>query len=273
MFVLPDSVSLSEDWKRRLNEVKRKAMVADEGSTYFLQVSSHPVVSLFIVTGDKLNDTSNERSVHLHYSPQPECYPPVITDTSVLEAMGYEQYNKLNGTMMKKYPTLEEYKISLYSLFDDIDRTILENHGVRCYDDGCARNKAHTNVFYLHICDVLNIFINKKMHSGTTEVIVSTDMLMSIPTTMSNEFEDSYLRESNKEFLSSNVDFVYYCYAYLGNKSFVPIRTGIKDNSNTFVCSKFFMNNDHFVMHQYGKLQEINQNGCGITSKIAYRTI
>ena len=120
MFVLPASIALSDDWKRRLNDVKRKAKVADEGSTHFLQVSSHPVVSLFIVTGEKLNEMTNERCVHLHYSPQPECYPPVVTDTSVLEAMGYNQFNETNNTMndnRNKKISIDEYKTISRKIF------------------------------------------------------------------------------------------------------------------------------------------------------------
>ena len=49
----PASVGLSDEWKRRLDEVKVKAKVAEKGSTFFMEVSSLPVVSLFIVSGKK----------------------------------------------------------------------------------------------------------------------------------------------------------------------------------------------------------------------------
>ena len=188
-----------------------------------------------------------------------------------METMGYDKYlrdSKKKGVEI----TIDQYKRSLYSLFEDIDKSIAKYHGVRCFEDGCISNRTYPNVFYLHICDVLNI-IQNRMKNRSTEMEVKSDMLVAVSSIMKNDFESTYLRSENNDFLLCHIDFVYYCYAYVGNKSFIPIRTKTYNNCDVFESSKFFMNNEHFVMHQYGKMQEINQNGCGNISKIAYRSI
>lgn len=90
----PDSVGLSDEWRRRLDEVKEKAKVAEKGSTYFLEISSLPVVSLFIVTGDKINRLSSERETHLHFSSQPDTYPMVQDKVIAMQSIGYQHYLK-----------------------------------------------------------------------------------------------------------------------------------------------------------------------------------
>ena len=86
----PNSVGLSDEWKRRLDEVKDKAKVAEKGSTYFLEVSSLPVVSLFIVSGNKLDQSSNERETHLHFSSQPDTYPTIQDPFIAMQSIGYQ---------------------------------------------------------------------------------------------------------------------------------------------------------------------------------------
>ena len=175
---------------------------------------------------------------------------------------------------LQRLPTWQsnQYTCKLYDVFLDIDKAIRDNHGVKCYADGNTLNVERENIFYLHICDVLNIMV-KKINATPIEVVVKSELLNCIPTNLKNEFETIYLKQANSKFLYSEIDFIYYCYCYLGNTSFVPIRTKIANDNVTFKISKFFINNIHFQRHQYGKMQEINQNGCGIISKIAYRTI
>ena len=160
MYTLPESISNSLDWKRRIGYIKRKAKYADEGSTFFLQVSNHPVVSLFIVTGAIDTKNRDERLIHLHFEPQPDTYPNLVTSTSMMETMGYNDYMsscRSDETIMDK----EEYKKKFYACCEDIDKSIKVNHGVKCYEDGDSTNNSETNVFYLHVCDILHIMISK----------------------------------------------------------------------------------------------------------------
>ena len=104
-------------------------------------------------------------------------------------------------------------------------------------------------------------------------MVVKTKLLKKISDNLINDFEEVHLQSENRVFLEQNIDYIYYCYAYLGNTSFLPIRTEISINSEVFIHSRFFMNNEHYVRHQKGKLHQINQNGCGMATKVYYRTI
>ena len=123
-------------------------------------------------------------------------------------------------------------------LCEDIDASITKNHGVRCFEDGDKDNLMVRNVFYLHICDVINIIITRTSGEAI-DVVVPTDLLTIIPKDMTNDFELKFLREENRAFLMEHADFLYYCYAYIGNHSFIPIRTKLNDNSSIFVESPF----------------------------------
>ena len=270
MDIIPDSLGLTDEWKRMFGIIKDRAEHADEDDTFFLQVSSHPVISLFLVTGEEKDPTTGKKHVHLHYSRQDESYPMIVESKLQMEIMGFNLYKIRKGH--DSLVNMIVYKKKLSDLCLDIDNCIKENHGVKCYEDGDRHNHANINVFYLHICDVLNIFINKE-RKEVIKVTVSTKLLTSISKDIINEFDTSYLRDCNRDFLVDHIDFIYYSYAYLGNNSFIPIRTELNNELGIFAKSSFFMTNDHFIMHQFGKLQEINQNGCGLNSKLAYRSI
>lgn len=270
-YTIPHSILQSNDWNCRLNDVKRLACKAEQGSTFFLEVSSSPIVSLFIVTGDFSDKSKKERSTHLHFAPQTDEYPKMLASQKEVENMGYRKYMH-NRKQDDKILNIEQYKAKLYSVFEGIDNAIRTNHGIKCYADGDRTNLDGMNVFFLHICDVLNLMVMKKKEY-IAEVVIKSNMLKDLPVNITNDFETHFLKHSNEAFLYSEVDFIYYCYAYLGNTSFIPIRTKIDINDDIFINSRFFMNNDHFLKHQYGKLQEINQNGCGFISKLAYRSI
>ena len=70
-----------------------------------------------------------------------------------------------------------------------------------------------------------------------------------------------------------HVDFLYVCYAYYGNNSFVPIRTRVSITSTELKEASFFMNDNHFILHQIGKMKEFNQNDNRQDYRILYRTI
>ena len=112
-----------------------------------------------------------------------------------------------------------------------------------------------------------------KITNTRIEVVVRSNLLMDTSNDMINEFENLYLKKTDRTFLLNSIDLFYYCYGYLGNNSFVPIRTKVPSNSNYFRHSSFFTNNVYFLKHQIGKMHEINQNGCGLKSKHAYRSI
>ena len=49
-------------------------------------------MSLFITTGDFVNKSKKERSVHLHFAPQTDEYPKMLGSQKEVEGMGYMRY-------------------------------------------------------------------------------------------------------------------------------------------------------------------------------------
>ena len=247
MSTRPNAVGLSDEWKRRLNEIKEKAKVAEKGSTYFLEVSSLPVVSLFIVAGDKISTVTNENETHLHFAGQPDTYPSIQDPEIAIESIGYHQYllnNSENDCM-----DLTAFKSKFELLCEDIETASKESQGIKCHEDGSRQNTHITNVIYLHICDVLNIMMNKKK-GHKTQLVITSRLLPHITEELSNELDAIYLKDENRVFFYTNIDYIYYYYAYLSNHSILPIRSEISLTNDVFIYSRFFMNNDHYVRHQ-----------------------
>ena len=169
---------------------------------------------------------------------------------------------------------MESYCSLFEEVCQDIDRAILDFHGVKCYRDGNKDNNNKSNIYFLHVCDVLNCMSSKYMHQTLPEVGICTSTLIELPQVgVVNDLELKYLHNHLVEFLNLHLDYLYVCYAYYGNHSFMAIRTKIQKDNKIFKESLFFMNDDHFFKHQEGNLMEFNQNESRLESKIMYRSI
>ena len=271
-----------KEWQRRLENAKRCAEDGKEGDVYFLQVSSIPVVSLFITTGAKVDKLGVKRDVHLRFVGEPDYYPEAITEYIEMDRIGYNIFrNKIQLHGIKKQIdkygdlSMEDYHTFFVSTCKDIDSSIRDYHGVRSYRDGDKKNGANSNIFILHICDIFNLMGYKNIDvDAVPEVKVTTELLKELPrNTIVNDFEEVYLSCTNSEFLLLHLDFFYMIYCYYSNHSFMAIRLATKNRCSIFTQSSFFMNDDHFVNHQYGKIKEFNQNNSHLVSKVIYRTI
>jgi hypothetical protein len=109
-YELPQSISQSETWKKRLANVKKMANDAEDRSTFFLEVSSRLIVSLFVVALPKKAHKQEQRDVHLHFLQQPSEYPPHVKNKTELEAKGYGKY-LFNKTKKREVSvSKEQYK-------------------------------------------------------------------------------------------------------------------------------------------------------------------
>ena len=157
-----------------------------------------------------------------------------------------------------------------YNTCKDIDSSKKKYHRVLCYDDGNSTNKRVDNCYFLHICDIMNM-MSVRGKGYVPDIVVKTSMFETLPCNgVVNKFEKSHLNKSNVPFL---MDFFYRLYSYYSNTSFMSIRTSVSRDNVILNTSYFFMNNDHFLQHQIGKLAEFNQNEKDIQSKILYRSI
>ena len=147
-----------------------------------------------------------------------------------------------------------------------IDMSIEEFHGVKCYRDGDQRHEDKNNIYFMHICDILNV-IDKRRSNEVPELKIKTSLFQSLPEVgVVNELESRYLNPELFDFVVIHLDFLYLCYGYYCNHSFMAIRTTVEHTS-------FFMNDEHFLKHQKGKLLELNQNELRLHTRIMYRSI
>ena len=193
---------------------------------------------------------------------------------------GYASFQKsmkmdifLNLSTEFKDLTLDMYKDVFEQTCQIIDNSIVENHGVRCFTDGNPSNTTNKNCYFLHVCDIMNIMLSK--HKNTVPgVLVQSNLLQNLPShDVVNDLEYNLLSQKLLMFLVIHTDYFYTCYGYYGNHSFIPIRLNVDRNNEVLTTSSFFMNDKHFVTHQFGKLKELNQNETNVISRVMYRSI
>ena len=277
---IPEHLLHSADFRRRLDNAKFCATNGREGEVYFLQASKTPLVSCFITTGQFLNKTVNERSVDLRFVYQHAGYPLSVRSNKESEDLGYKSFQTAleNDTFEDISDQFKELTKSEYSLlFEEtcvyIDTCISANHGIRCYTDGDIKNKSNTNNWFLHVCDMLNILYERR-GDCIPKVVVKSTLLDKLPSKkIVNDLDSKNIPLKNRNFMMLHVDYFYICYGYFGNYSFVPIRTQVDKESKVFHLSSFFSNDDHFMTHQKGKLQELNQNEKGALSRMMYKSV
>ena len=262
--------ALSPELRRRLDNVKSLAESAEEGSYFFVEVSFRPLVSVIVVTGSKKEENRDKRNAHLHYVYETIQYSEYVHNSDDSDAIGFKTYRRLVGPTTPRI-TYDKYQKSFYSICSNINDAIRDNHGIKCYEDGDTENRMSTNVFFLHVCNIMNLIVSKR-ECKVPQLYIKTNTLNKISTDMCFDDETVFITASNRPMFLEHIDYCYLCYAYICNNSFIPIRSLVDMNSKTFNKSLFFTNNRHYVNHQHGKLQEFNCNNDNLVSKMLYRS-
>jgi hypothetical protein len=247
-------------------------------SGYFLEINANPVTSLYLITGNPKNDGTDEKDIHMSFEQQPPGFPVMPSTNDACDKQGYHMYltkvkNDYDLGVIETFSPIKfgEWKTMLYTLRDIIDEIIRMNHGVKCYKDGDITNNDIRNVYFLHVCDVFNIIMNKKRNKKTT-LLISSKLLEDVKETTVDAITTRVLNETYIKYLMDNVDHMYMNYCYYGNGSFLPIRTHIAEDDEVFLKSKFFINNIHYAKHQRGKLNYVNQTQKGTMNACVFRT-
>jgi hypothetical protein len=269
---------LTDNQKHQLSLLKASALKADKGTSHFYEFSACPVIGLYLISGDLEQDGSNNREIEMKLVSQPDYYP-VHNGYQQLLKDAYGDYVQKKLTQFAADQSkgvyihnLANYQTEFESVLKVFDREVKEYHGIMCFDDGNVENDDFDNVFFLHICDVINIYANK-MIGQKTKLLLKTVMLPTIEDRMCDILFQKKLTGKVLETFKYQMDMFYYTYCYNGNRSFIPVRTHVARDSKIFVKSKFFMNDNHFVRHQNGKLHTINHVHGDRMAKVAYRSV
>jgi hypothetical protein len=268
---VPQSV-FDADRNKKLKRAQECAELGFEGHTYFYEFSRRPLISMFLTTGALKENSETEHDVHLRYVQQHEKYPSVPKDFEGIVKKGYKMYDKYRKSREKRVYKFDFYNTKFREMCKLIEDSIADKHGIACHEDGNLENNHESNVYYMHICDIMNIMIKKRCNN-VPKIVIKTSSLQEIKEETVNVFSSTVLDADQENFLVENIDIFYLVYAFYGNNSQIAIRTKVSPNSKMFQESSFFMNDSHFVMHQRGKMQEYNQYFMRVESQLAYRTI
>jgi hypothetical protein len=247
---------LTPEFKKKLEEIRTRCEKADTGTCNFLEVNANPVTSLYMISGKTKPDGTKE--VHMSFEQEPSGFPKMPDTNLGCDKEGYKMYlTKLKSDYdlgkSEKFSGMQflEWKARLYEICDIIDAVIRNNHGIKCFEDGDCTNDNIKNVMFLHVCDVMNLHMNKKRNMETT-LLIKNKLLKELKSSTVDILTSSVLDASYMKFFEENIDHLYTNYCYYGNSSFLPIRTHIAENDTVFNHSKFFMNNVHYAKHQIG---------------------
>jgi hypothetical protein len=244
----------------KLDRLTENARIANQGDTHFVQVKFCPVVSLFLETGNMKEDPEEGREVHMRVVNQPDHYPDPINEIVGIHRHLYSLYMRKLHEVYKTDNTVgfnpidfNQWKIKFRAITDIIDAAIYENHGIKCHEDGDCNNNHISNVIYIHVCDVLNLYITKLRSLERPNVVVVTQLLESFPENITDELTTKLLNAKKLRTLVNYIDLFYMFYAYYGNFSFIPIHDTLnRDLFNEMPNSSMFMNDQHFEAVECG---------------------
>jgi hypothetical protein len=271
--------NLTAEQMRKLDIINQSAKTSNEGTRHFFELSSNPVTSVFLHTGELVNDDSNEHEVHIEMVSQPDSFPEVPANMYAIEQEAYADYyrkklaeyraNETNGLNVISF---QLYQRRFQNVLETVDNAVRAHHGVKCFEDGDRTNDSFGNVFYLHVCDVINIYVNRR-RGMPTNVYIPTNSLDEISDDVVDELTSVLLQGETLSTFDYQCDVFYRCFCYYGNYSFLAIRTQIPMNLDEMLFSRFFTNNPHFMQHQFGKVDQLACIEPDLVSRVSFRTV
>jgi hypothetical protein len=271
--------NLTQEQRRKLDLIVESAETSDEGTRHFFEYSSNPVVSVFIHTRGLVDNTSDKHHTHVEMVAQPDSFPETPANMYDTQREAYADYyrkklaeyrtNEANGLNAISF---KEYQRRFQNVLEVVDRALHAHHGVKCYEDGDSTNDSLGNVLYLHVCDIINIYVNRR-RGVPTYVYIPTNSLDEINDDLIDVLTTDMLTGELRETFDYQCDVFYRCFCYYGNYSFLAIRTQVPMNSEQLPNSRFFTNNRHFMQHQFGKVDQLACVEPHLAARIQFRTI
>jgi hypothetical protein len=270
---------LTTEQRRKLEIITDSARNSDEGTRHFFELSSKPVTSVFIHTLGLADDDSGEHDLRVETVGQPDSYPEFPANMYATEQEAYADYYRKKLAEYREDETnglnpisFQAYQRRFQRVLEIIDGAVRAHHGVKCFEDGDRTNLNYRNVFYLHVCDVINIYVNRR-RGVPTHVYIRTNSLSEISSNLSDELTTELLTGEELETFDYQCDMFYRCFCYYGNYSFLAIRTQVPLNLEEMPLSRFFTNNEHFMQHQFGKVDQLGCIEPLLVSRVVFRLL
>jgi hypothetical protein len=250
------------DWDRILANAVRCAENAEEGTVTFAAMSSNPVRSMYLTTQEEKDDGSGLREYGMHIVGQPPNFPETPRTMVLMQREGYRRYltrvlvdQRQEGVHLVPL-SIGEWRQTFMSVISVIDEAIRDSHAVMCFEDGDFENKSVTNIFYLHVCDIMNVYMNR-LDEEVPVIYLPSPSLVELKLSTRNMLTDRLFNSRQLNFFTQEIDFLYNSYAYFANYSFVPIRTLVEHDDTVWKTAGFYTHDNHFREHQEGKLKVI----------------
>jgi hypothetical protein len=232
---------------------------------------------MFLTTQELKDDDSGKHHYGMHIVGQPPNFPNTPRNMNLMQREGYSRYlrqvlvrDRENGIHIIPL-SINEWRKDFMTVISVIDRAIRANHGVKCFEDGNMQNNEVGNVYYMHTCDIMNVYM-RRMQNEVPVIYLPSPSLNSIRIETRNELTDSLFSTNQLKFFVQNIDFLYNSYAYFANYSFIPIRT-LLEADDVFITASFYTHDNHFRTHQEGKLEVIERDQRYDLATIKYRTV
>jgi hypothetical protein len=231
---------------------------------HYLQLSSCPMSSVRLI----MNPQMEVEDLHFVGVDEVTTVPKSIYERF---PVGFKWYITNYGDNKEEFGEdapmqLGPFKEKLKQFPNKIVDAIRHGNGVKCYKNGDVDNECPHNVVYLHIVDVLNIYVAKNYNKryskdSLVKVLIATEGFHMV----SEDFVDTFTPSLNSEdlrFMVDNLDIICYQFGYWENDSWLPIRT-VPVNHPRFARVYKLCKWERFVYHQnvkYNTLQRCTPN-------------
>jgi hypothetical protein len=266
--------TLLQNIKNSLTNARTMVEQGPEGTVTFVEINSNPMTGVYFVSKKKSAANPEVHDIDMHMIQQPEYYPDSPDDLVDTRNFGFSKYEERCEKNNKEHRFSRfRWKTLFNELIHVIEDTCQEYGGVLCFENGDMTDYGVGNVFVLHFCDILNIFLEQE-NNRVPELYLKTALLGDLYGATKNMLMDDVLTKNQTKFLVQEADFIYTWFCFYDNKSFVPIRTTVFEDSPRLQESSFFSNNTPFRKHQQGKMKQIYQDRSQFTVNLSlYRTI
>jgi hypothetical protein len=253
-----DSYTLSEKVKTSISVARDHVLNGYVGTTSFVELHSNPLTGLYLQTLKEAKSSEQANEIEERVVPEPDHYPDKPEDVMDMINQEYAEYEKrCDDSGKEKRFSRFTWKKHFSDLRQVIEDATQQYEGIVCYENGDTPDNCSGNMLVLHVCDVINMFIEGAYNQRKPGLYLRTAMLGDLDTVTKITLFDDILTKNQLKFLVQEVDFVYAWFAYWNNKSILPIRTTVCKESTVFKKSAFFTNDKTFREHQEGKLRQL----------------
>jgi hypothetical protein len=243
------SLPTDDQFRTKLNTACTLCENGAAGDLHFLQLSHCPVTSLYLVTGPLREDSNTLHQTNMRVVAQPDNFPEFPRTMYSSQQKGYKYHLEKCRDAYKQDNSVgfnpldfQTYRETLFmNICRHIDAALCQHHGIKCYNDGNLSNNTFSNVFFMHVCNILNMLKCEKKGQAMPIIFVVTPTFEVALSKWKNVLVHSMLTVYELQFIMKEIDYFYTCYAYFGNFIMLPIRTQVIENCDVFVRSSFFI--------------------------------